>query len=209
VIDDGKGGPLTSWWAKVSGPGNAVFGNSNLVATAVSFDRAGAYVLRLSATDTQAEMSSDLNVVANPNPNIYEDWIGAYYPGATNQSVVGTLADPDGDAAQNLLEFALGMNPAVSDAISFAPGQPGLPRGTIQNFTGTNYLSLIVRRPIGRIGITYAAEVSGDLALWTAGILQGSPINNGDGSESAIFRDTLPVSQFPHRFIRLKVQKVN
>ena len=42
VADDGKGGPLTTRWSQVSGPGNAVFANSNAVSTTVTCDRAGA-----------------------------------------------------------------------------------------------------------------------------------------------------------------------
>src|SRR5206468_1497439 len=118
------------------------------------------YVLRLSGSDTQAEMSQDLNLFVNLNTNVFEDWIAGYFPGVTNTGVVGFAADPDGDRAQNLLEFALGMNPITSDAQPFAPHQGGLPIGSIQTIGGSNYLFLTVQRPIGRIGITYLAEVS-------------------------------------------------
>ena len=127
VLDDGRGGPLTVRWSKVSGPGAVLFGNSNLVATSVTFARSGAYVLRLSASDTQAEVSGDLNVSVSPNPNTFEDWLAQFFPGVTNLSTVGLAADPEGDGAQNLLEFALGMDPATPDARPFAPGQPGIP----------------------------------------------------------------------------------
>jgi hypothetical protein len=189
----------------VSGPGNAAFVNSNAVSTTVTCDRAGTYVLRLAANDTLAEISSDLAFTAAPNPNVYEDWIALIFPGATNAAVIGMLADPDNDRASNLLEFALGMNPNLSDALPFAAGQPGLPIGGVQNFSGTNFLSLFVRRPIGRLGITYSSEVSGDLFSWTSGILAGLT-NNADGSETVLYHDFIPLSQAAKRFIRLKVQ---
>ena len=61
-----------------------------------------------------------------------------------------------------------------------------------------------MRRPIGRTGITYAAEVSGALASWSAAVQDGSPVNNGDGTESVFFRDTVARGTAP-RFIRLKI----
>ena len=205
VVDDEKGGALTTRWSKVSGPGNAVFANSNATSTSVTCDHSGAYVLRLAASDTQAEISSDLAFTVAPNPNVFEDWIAQIFPGSTNAAVIGMLADPDNDRAANLLEFALGLNPNLSDALPFTSGNSGLPIGRIQNFSGTNYLSLLVRRPIGRLGITYTGEVSSNLFFWTSGILVGLT-NNGDGSETALFRDFIPMNQAPKRFIWLKVQ---
>ena len=207
VLDDGKGGPLTAHWSKIAGPGDAIFANSNLVATSATFNQAGPYVLRLSASDTQIEMSSDLSVNVSPNPNIYEDWITLNFPGITDSAIIGVFADPENDRAQNLLEFALGMNPNVSDAFSFAPHQPGLPIGQIRSIFGTNYLSLLVKRPIGRIGIEYAGEVSSDLITWTPGTQDGIPFSNGDGTETVIFRDPVPFSDSSQRFIRLKVTR--
>jgi hypothetical protein len=207
ALDDGKGGPPTTHWSKVTGPGGAVFSNSNMVATSVTFDRAGAYVLRLSASDTQVEMSSDLALNVNPNSNIYEDWVSLNFPGITNPTIVGIHADPDNDSAQNLLEFALGMNPNAADSFRFALHQPGLPIGQIQSINGTNYLTILVQRPIGRIGVTYTAEVSSDLAAWLPGLQNGVPVNNGDGTEIVTFRDPQAMTESSQRFIRLKVSK--
>jgi hypothetical protein len=208
VTDDGKGGPLIAHWSKVTGTGNVFFANSNLVASSVTFNQRGAYILRLSANDTQVEMSSDLAVNVSPNPNLYEDWLTLNFPEVNDPAIIGILADPDNDRAQNLLEFALGMNPNTPDALPFAPGRPGLPVGQIRSIFGTNYLALLVKRPIGRIGVNYVSEVSRDLATWTPGVQDGIPFGNGDGTETVIFRDPLPVSETSVRFIRLKVSKL-
>jgi hypothetical protein len=207
VIDDAKAGPLTAHWSKVAGPGDANFANSNLATTTVTFDHAGPYVLRLFGSDSQVEMSTDVALNVSPNPNIFEDWIALNFPGITDPAIIGIIADPDNDRAQNLLEFALGMNPNAPDALPFGPHQPGLPIGQFHSVFGTNYLSLLVKRPIGRIGINYASEVSSDLATWTPGVQDGSPFGNGDGTETIIFRDPLPLSESSQRFIRLKVTK--
>jgi hypothetical protein len=206
VVDDGKGGTLTARWSKVAGPGNVNFGNSNLVATSLTFDHSGNYLLRLSGSDTQVEMSQDVNVLVNANTNVFEDWLTLYFPGVTNQSLVGYLADPDGDGAPNLLEFALGLNPTNSDALPFAVDRSGMPIGSIQTIGGTNYLVLTVNRPIGRIGVTYLAEVSSDLFNWSAGVAVGSAVPNGDGTETITFRDVVAAARPGSRFIRLKVQ---
>ena len=206
VVDDGKGGALTAKWSKVSGSGSVVFGNSNLVATSVTFDRSGNYLLRLSGSDTQIEMSQDVNVFVNANTNVFEDWMATSFPGVTNQAIVGILADPDGDLAPNLLEFALGLNPTNSDAQRFTTNAPGLPIGGIEAIGGTNYLVLKIKRPIGRVGIGYLAEVSADLLNWSPAVPSGTPANNGDGTETVTLRDTVPANGSGPRFIRLKVQ---
>jgi hypothetical protein len=205
LLDDGNGGQLTVHWSKVSGPGSAVFANSNLVATAVTFDQAGAYILRLFGSDDQVEMCADLAVNVSPNPNIYEDWLTLNFPGIANPNIIGVHADPDNDGAQNLLEFALGLNPNLPDAVPFAPHQPGLPVGLIQTLSGTNYLVLIVQRPIGLVGIVYSAELSSDLATWMPAVQNGLPSDNSDGTETVTFRDPFPISESSQRFIRLKV----
>lgn len=205
VTDDGSSSPLTAQWSVVGGLGTATFGATNQPTTAVTFMAAGQYVLRLTAGNASATVFSDLAVSVNPNPNLYADWVALAFPGETNAARLAPDADPEGDGALNLLEFALGMNPAVPDAQPFAPGQPGLPIGAIQTLAGTNYLTLAVKRPIGRLNLLYVGQVSGDLAQWTQATLVGPPLDNGDGTETVVFRDTVPVPEADRRFIRLRV----
>jgi hypothetical protein len=207
ALDDGRGGPLTTWWSVVSGPGTASFANAANPATTVTFDPAGDFVLRLHASDSTATVCHDLTVNVSPNLNLYEDWVALAFPGVTNAAVIGATADPDGDGARNLLEFALGMTPSVPDAASFGPGSPGLPVGRIMEIGGMNYLTMRVQRPVGRIGISYAAEASANLAVWVAAVQAGPPSPNGDGTEIVTFRDVLPVNESSARFMRLKVTK--
>jgi autotransporter-associated beta strand protein len=44
-------------------------------------------------------------------PSPFELWIDTYFSGETNPAIVGKDADPDGDGANNLAEFALNGNP--------------------------------------------------------------------------------------------------
>jgi len=61
VSDDGvpAGFPLTSSWTVVSGPGSVTFENVSSPATTAVFSKAGAYILRLTATDGQKTSSDE------------------------------------------------------------------------------------------------------------------------------------------------------
>lgn len=64
ATDDGlpSDGTLTYAWTKVSGPGSVNFASPNAARTAATFDAAGTYVLRLTASDTQLSASDDVTV---------------------------------------------------------------------------------------------------------------------------------------------------
>ena len=61
ISDDGLPGPaMSTLWSQVSGPGTATFANPNIANTTVSFDIAGSYVLRLTASDSILSTSDDI-----------------------------------------------------------------------------------------------------------------------------------------------------
>jgi fibro-slime domain-containing protein/RHS repeat-associated protein len=66
--DDGlpSGKPLTVLWSVVSGPGQAGFNPLNRAASVASFNTPGAYVLRLTASDSELTASDDVNVEVRP-----------------------------------------------------------------------------------------------------------------------------------------------
>jgi len=68
VADDGlpAGSTVTSTWTKFSGPGAVAFANAASAVTTATFDQAGSYVLRLTASDTLLSASSDVTITANP-----------------------------------------------------------------------------------------------------------------------------------------------
>ena len=208
ATDDGRGGPLNVSWAQIAGPGVAHFNNAQQAATEVTFNFAGNYVLRLTARDGEIEVCDDLPVSVSPNPNVYEDWIALAFPGVTNLATTGIASDPDRDRVANLVEFGLGMTPSVADASHFGPGSPGLPTGGLLPVDGTNYLTMRVQRPEGRLGIEYQAEVSSDFIQWFPGLEIGLPVPNGDGTEVVTYRDFLPVQQSRQRLMRLRLAKL-
>lgn len=65
------GAPLTQQWSVVSGPGPVSFGTPTQPVTSATFTVAGTYLLRLTATDTQFTVSSDVTVtIFDPGQNL-------------------------------------------------------------------------------------------------------------------------------------------
>jgi len=68
--DDGlpTNGAFTVLWSKASGPGAVVFANPNTTNTTATFGAGGIYVLRFSASDGVANISSNVTVTVNRAP---------------------------------------------------------------------------------------------------------------------------------------------
>ena len=67
ATDDGQpSSQLTTTWSKVSGPGNVTFGNASNTSTTATFTQPGAYVLRITADDSQLTSSDDINITVHP-----------------------------------------------------------------------------------------------------------------------------------------------
>ena len=187
--DDGlpSGSSLTTTWNKVSGPGTATFGNASAAATTVTFSAPGSYVLRISASDGSAGVFQDLAVTVTGSA--YDAWI-AGYPGAAGLPAAGD--DPDHDGIPNLLEFALGGNPAQSD--------PNImPSASTTGSGSATYLTLTFRR--ARADVTYTVQGSSDFSNWSS--IPFTPVAVG---ELQTVSDTAASgSANPKRFLRLKV----
>ncbi|MDX6767580.1 MAG: LamG-like jellyroll fold domain-containing protein [Candidatus Methylacidiphilales bacterium] len=206
VSDDGRGGALTSFWELVSGPGTVVFGNATGASSSATFSRAGSYRLRLSASDTQAETNNELTITVSPNSAVFADFIQEAFPEGTNPALLIPNADPDGDGVSNLTEFALGMNPSLPDAKTHTGLANGLPAWQIPD-SGSGFLSFTMRRPKSLLDINYRVEVSGNLGTWSDALLTGPAQDNGNGTETLTYRDTVPMSSATKRFIRLRIEQ--
>lgn len=112
--------------------------------------------------------------------------------------------DPEGDGLRNLAEFAFCLNPRLSDAArgpAPAVGQFDAGLGHADQF-----LALSFRRP-RPTSLTYAVDCGFEPGQWTgAGVLVNSPTDNGDGTETVTFRDTVPISGAKSRFMRVRVE---
>jgi hypothetical protein len=127
-----------------------------------------------------------------------EIWRNSYFGNPSNVGAGADSASPAGDGVPNLLKYALGLNPTnVATAAQ-------LPFGNIQNYNGTNYLTLTVNRAAEPPDVTYIVEVAGDL---TSGWLSGPPntVTLTNTLTQLVVRDNTPVPAATARFIRLRV----
>lgn len=74
ITDDGAPQPVTQTWSQVSGPGTVMIESPNATTTAVTFSAPGTYVLRISATDGQFNVSDQVTVVVG-SALVAADWI--------------------------------------------------------------------------------------------------------------------------------------
>ena len=125
----------------------------------------------------------------------YSQWRSA--EGITNDS-----ADPDGDGLTNLMEYVLGSSPSThSDQ---AAPHSAVRELEIDGVT-ESYLTMEVRRRIGAEDVLIEPQYSEDLLTWSGGgenITLISVSNNGDGSETLVFRGVSPVSDNRTLYVR-------
>lgn len=198
----------SSLWTQVSGPGTATFNNDEDPATTVTFDRAGSYVLALEADGT-----SDQITIVVEDPQGYSQWIGAYDVANSDP-----LADPDRDGTSNLLEFATVSDPSNGSDNSrpTLTTDPALPNDLLFSYRRTQAInpgdaSGTTGNGYSLYGITYTVEASTTLTGWQPAhdlmtmTPEGSPVDNGDGSETVILRLTPPANSGNQWFARLRV----
>lgn len=121
----------------------------------------------------------------------YASWITAQSVAPEDQ---GTEADPDGDGLSNLLEYALGGDPATANSEI----APLLGTETVGEST---YLSIAFTKNANAQGIDYVVEASSDLVTWESA---GSTTVVEDAT-TAIIRDNVALTDSDRRFIRLRV----
>jgi hypothetical protein len=127
--------------------------------------------------------------------------------------------DPDVDGLANLVEYALGTDPAnLARTAGTNTEEPSI---SIVEDGNQSYIEITFRRrkgtqtsgdlPSGYTvdGITYTLQVSADLKSWQTGPTQieasNTPIDNGDGTETVKARLKQPVSTSTLQFVRLQV----
>ena len=115
-----------------------------------------------------------------------EQWRKLYFGQLLAEGLAADLADADGDGLQNLMEFALGMDPRKDSS--------GLSPRWVQQ--GTHY-GMEFQKPLGADGVDYAAE-------WSPTMAEGTWQPAEDVSSDNTIRFRVPGSGHPYLFFRLK-----
>ncbi|MBV9923928.1 MAG: PKD domain-containing protein, partial [Acidobacteria bacterium] len=137
VTDDGypRGSTLTYSWGKAAGPAAVSFANAGALATTVSFGAPGTYTLRLTASDTEFNVSDDVVVTVYPQnqaptANAGQDKTVSIATGATLDGVVTDDGLPHGSTLTSTwsklsgpgdVTFADASRPSTTASFS-APG---------------------------------------------------------------------------------------
>lgn len=129
------------------------------------------------------------NSITFSTSTTYPLWAASRFGSATTGT--GPEDDFDRDGIQNLMEYALGLNPTQSSQ---------LPVG--QELAAGGYLRLTVSRAGLSNGILYRVEASSDLLNWSSANL----VVDEETPTRLTVRDHLPASSTPQRFMRLHVE---
>jgi hypothetical protein len=120
-----------------------------------------------------------------------------------------SAADPDGDGAGNLLEYAFDRSPS-------SPDNAAMTETSMVNVSGVPRMEISFVRPNNRPDLRYTVEVSSDMKTWAAGHAYGANVTNGSslptqeiehvslGSEGERIR-VRDIGGTGQRFIRVKV----
>ncbi len=132
--------------------------------------------------------------IAPPAPTSYAAWSAIHFAAdqLADAAFSGPLACPAGDSVPNLLKYALGLDPWTAQRSPFATTS-----------VAAGHLQFDFTRPVGRTGIAYIVEASGDLAVWAP--LTAATIATDGGWETIRAIDTGDTATAPRRFVRLRI----
>jgi len=115
------------------------------------------------------------------------------------------MADDDSDGTVNLCEFALNLDPKVPSTMPLVPGT----QNYIVDGVASDYLMLTYTRPIARDDVAYSVEACADLsAAWSPAVLVSGPVNNGNSTETLVYRHPVPQSGQPKQFLRIRFTRI-
>lgn len=154
----------------------------------------------VSSVNTGGESADSGVVSATPTAGItFGTYQQQYFTAAqvADPLVSGPAADANGDGLKNLLAYAFDISP-------WAAATANMP--TAQNSGG--YLAITFIRRKAPADITYAIEVSSDLATWNSGAAFTTDVSvtpRDANTDTVVVRDNTASSGAAKRFIRVKV----
>jgi PKD repeat protein len=139
----------------------------------------------------------------------YRTWKSAKFAslaGGAASPMAADAADPDRDGVSNLVEFATGLDP-IRNEPGIWPLQPimngGSPQFRYRRLKGPGTGTTEAGYTLGTV--TYILLASGDLSTWQTGADRftqvGSPVDNGDGTETV----TVTLDEEGNQFVKLQI----
>ncbi|MBI2512564.1 MAG: immunoglobulin domain-containing protein [Opitutae bacterium] len=185
-----SGNGLSYQWRKGGQPisGNATATTSSLSLANVTLADAGDY----DAVVTNSGGSATSDVATVTVLTALETWRQTHFGSTANSGNAADAADPDGDGLSNLVEYALGLDPAAA-SVSGAPVAGAASGNWTYTFT----------RPSDRSDLTYEVEASTDLVNWSATGVTLSLVSETNGV--ATYQATYPTASADKFFFRLKI----
>ena len=123
----------------------------------------------------------------------WQTWQSANFgANANNPLIAGDLADNDKDLTYNLMEYATGMNPSISDSV---------PQSAVKN---GSVIDFIYTRNKAATDVTYTVEWSDDLVSWSTAGVTSSVFT--DGATTQQIKALVPAGT-ARRFVHLKVTR--
>ncbi len=156
------------------------------------------------AVDDEGALNHASNPFSSTVLSAYEVWALA---AGVDGTVATSLADEDRDGIAKLLEFAFGLDPAVSDRRIDDGGIPasGLPRVRLSEPGPSGRLELTYLRRRGATGLTYEPEFGDGPASFSAATAVPSVEGVDEEWERVTVLDTENVGTAPRRFGRVRV----
>ena len=147
-----------------------------------------------------AESTFVFQVLPLPPATNFATWQKHFWPPGFSPPTTLTNGNPDGDAFPNLLEYAFGLSPTNSNAITNAP---------LFSFVSTNgqtYGALTFTRYQSALDLRYEAEVSSALPGNWVTLTNTHRLVPGvtNTVERVTMRDFIPATNGAQRFYRLK-----
>lgn len=164
---------------------------------------AGLYKLVGTGPGNQAS-SIEVSMAAGKS---YTDWIEDFYPGESNNSIIGAEATPLGDGFANIVKFAFGFDPTT-------PLSPAESEKLLSITTGTRgdgilpVLEMSVNPAAAGVVVVIESAASLDADSWVPLVSGSTSVTETVENGEKRFHLRLPPSLDPNQFYRVSVREI-
>lgn len=172
------------------------------------FSTNGVYCVTFQVSGTNASMGKTVvspeitvafHVLPLPPPTSYPTWQKHFWPPGFVPSITATNGNEDGDAFSNLHEYAFGLSPTNSNALTNAP------RFALIETNTQRFGALTFTRNSGARDLVLDGEVTSEVpASWTTVTNLHAQSTATNGVERVTVRDSVPATVAPTRFYQVQ-----